>query len=335
MENKLARFMRNTGPARFLVPFGILMIIFGILMLSFSSGELVETTGKVTAVEESVDSENKTVYDVSFTYTVDGKQYEGSFVGMSEAPKTGEEIKIFYDAENPEKHTNTKLGGVIAPILIVLGAAVAVGGVLMTVKAFRKSKELDQTAKASAADFAGFKNAPGVTEYYCRHDGKTLKPGYILEDAGRRILFEGKMSKQALVGARTFEFVNHVNGATEEHDVGHTVTQSYNDEFFSVSSWFKFDGRNIWDVLHERGLRMNTNLRSKFPNLIYEVSRNGAPYAIIETSGKYVHEDEAAEHKMNVPVGRYFYRIWTNSNDLETVFLTVFAISETEQTVVE
>ena len=336
MENKLARLMRNTGPARILVPFGFFMIIFGILMLNFSSGDLVETTGKVTAVEESVDLEKKTVYDVIFSYMVDSRQYEGRFAEMPDAPKIGEEIKVFYDAENPETITNSKLGGVFAPILIVLGAAAAVGGVLMTVKAFRKSRELDETVpKAAPVEFEGFKAAPGVTEYYCRHDGKALKPGYILEDASRRVLFECKMTKQALVGARTFEFINHANGHSEEHEVGHTMTQSYNDEFFSVSSWFKFDGKNIWDFLHERGLRMTTNMRSKFPNLIYEVSRNGEAFARIETCGKYVHEDEAAEHKVNIPVGRYYYRIWTNSNDFETLFLTIFAISETEQAVVE
>lgn len=42
--------------------------------------------------------------------------------------------------------------------------------------------------------FEGFKQAEGVTEYCCRHDGVTLKPGYILEDAARKVLYEGKMT---------------------------------------------------------------------------------------------------------------------------------------------
>lgn len=32
-ENKFARIMRNTGPARFFVPMGIILIVVGILML--------------------------------------------------------------------------------------------------------------------------------------------------------------------------------------------------------------------------------------------------------------------------------------------------------------
>ena len=334
-ENKFARFMRNTGPARFFIPAGIILIIFGVIMMGFKTDNFVETVGKVTEVVESLNAENQKEYEVYFTYTVDGKEYKNSFPGMPEPSKEGDEIKLFYNPEDPEQITNSKLGGFIPPIVIAVGAAALVFGVFKTVKSFRKSKELDQIAKAPAVDFAYFKKAAGVTEYYCRHDGVTLKPGYILEDAARKVLFEGKMVKQAVIGARIFEFVNHTTGAVTEHEVGHTTTQSYNDEFFSAKSWFKFDGENVWDVLHARGLRMTTNLRSSFPNLIYEVSKDGKAFALIETSGKYVHEDEAAEHKINIPVGRYFYRVWTNSGDLETLFLTIFAISETEQTIVE
>lgn len=187
-----------------------------------------------------------------------------------------------------------------ARFFLPMGVLALVFGVLKTVKAFQKSKALDQMPKAPTADFEGFKQAPGVRELYCRHDGVTLKPGYILEDGNCRVLFEGKMTKQAVIGARSFEFVNHATGAVTEHEVGHTVTQSWNDELFSASSWFKFDGRNVWDLLHERGIRLSTDLRSRFPNLVYNVSKDGAAFARIESSGKYVHEDEAAEHRINV-----------------------------------
>ena len=335
MVNKFARFMRNTGPARFFLPLGIILIIFGVLLTVFKSDNYVETVGKVVSVEEVTNADNQTEYDIKLTYTVDGKDYETTFPNMPKSAKEGDEIKVFYNPDDPEQTTNSKTPGFIGLIVIGVGVLALVGGAAMTVKAFRKSKELDKVAKAPAVDFAGFKQAPGVREIYCRHDGVTLKPGYILEDANRKVLFEGKMTKQALVGARIFEFADRTTGKVEEHEVGHTTTQSYNDEFFSAKSWFKFDGRNVWDVLHERGLRMTTDISSKFPNLTYEVSRDGKAFAKIETSGRFVHEDEAAEHKVNIPVGRYFYRVWTNSSDLETLFLTIFAISETEQTVVE
>jgi hypothetical protein len=117
--------------------------------------------------------------------------------------------------------------------------------------------------------------------------------------------------------------------------VGHTVTQTYNNEFFSMSSWFKFDGKNIWDLLHEKGIRIDTDLHNEFPKARYIVSLNGGFFATIETSGKFVHEEDAEQHKMNLPVGRYYYRCWTQSDDIELLFLVVFAISETEQVIVE
>ena len=335
MENKFARFMRNTGPARFFVPLGVILIAVGIFLMTLNMDTYIETVGKVTEVYQTINLEKSTVYDTTFTFTVDGKEYTGVFNELTEEYKVGDEIKVFYNPEDPTQTTNSKLGGIVAPVMIGLGALALVFGVFKTLKAFQKSKALDQVEKAPAVVFEGFKQAPGVTEYYCRHDGAALKPGYILEDAARKVLFEGKMTKQALVGARSFEFRNHVNGGVSEHEVGHTMTQSYDNNGWTASSWFKFDGRNVWDLLHDRGVRIRTNMRSKFPNITYEISKDGQAFALLETSGKYVHEDEAAEHKLNVPVGRYYYRVWTNTRDFENLFLTIFAISETEQAVVE
>ena len=338
-ENKFARIMRNTGPARFFIPVGIILIVFGVLMLGFKTDNFIETTGKITAVTECPkEADENQQYDVEFTYTANGKEYENSFPNMEGSYTVGDDITIYYDPADPEKITNSKMG-FLPLIIIVAGAAAIVFGVYKTVNAFKKSQELDNAipggAYASDAEFEMLKTASGTNEYYCKFDGQTFKPGYIIEDANRKVLFEAKMTKQALVGARTFEFNNHITGSVKEHQVGHTTTQNYNDEFFSATSWFKFDGENIWNLLHSRGIRIKTNMRSKFPNLVYEVSKDGNPFTVIETSGKYVHEDEAAEHKINIPVGRYYYRFWTQSSDMESLFLTIFAISETEQTVVE
>ena len=39
-ENKIARIMRNTGPARFFVPVGLILIVFGVLTLRSESGSV-------------------------------------------------------------------------------------------------------------------------------------------------------------------------------------------------------------------------------------------------------------------------------------------------------
>ena len=337
MENKLARFMRNTGPARFFIPVGLILIVFGVILMGFKTDNYAQTTGKIVSVTEGTfdNEQNEQLYDVKITFTADGKEYDATYSDMNGKYKEGDDITIYYDPANPSKTSISKMSAFIPPVVIGVGALALIFGVYKTVKAFKKSRELDEIAPFPAEGFENIKDAAGVTEYYFRFDGNHLKPGYVIEDAERKILFEGKMTKQALVGARTFEFNDHTTGKVTEHEVGHTTTQTYNDEFFSVKSSFKFDGENVWDTLHGRGFRIRTNMHSKFPYLIYEIAKNGAPFARVETSSIYVHEDEEAEHKIKVPAGNMYYRFWTSSADFESLFLNIFAISETEQTIVE
>ncbi|MBP5489504.1 MAG: hypothetical protein J6Y10_02765 [Lachnospiraceae bacterium] len=73
------------------------------------------------------------------------------------------------------------------------------------------------------------------------------------------------MTKQALIGARTYEFRNNRNGKTETHEVGHVMT---------------------------------TDMHSKFPYMVYNVAKNGSAFARVETCGVSVHEDEEAQHNI-------------------------------------
>ena len=339
VENKIARLMRNTGPARFFIPVGIFLIIFGVLMFGFNTKDFVQTTGKITAVEEVTEDKNNKEYDVSFTYIANGEELQGTFSNLSGTFNVGDEIAVYYDPADPNRISNGRVAGFEAPLIIAAGIAAIGYGLFRTLKAFRKSKALDDAIPTKDADvrsnFDGYKNAPGVKEYYFRFDGNALKPGYIIEDADRKELYVGKMLKNSLVGARIFEFSDRTTGVVKEHEVGHTVTSTYNDEFFSAESAFKFDGVNIWDLLHQQGIRISTDMHSKFPYLIYEVTKDGAAFARIETSSIYVHEDEEAQHKIVIPYGKMYYRCWTDSEDLDLLFLTVFAITETEQAVVD
>ncbi len=338
VENKFAKIMRNSGPARFFIPIGVILIIFGVFFLGHNTANYVETTGVIVGVVElPYDSDLGVQYDVTVQYYANGKEYTGIFT-LNENHNLGDNIPVFYDAEKPENITDGRYSPIVPPAMMAAGVLAIAFGAFKTVKAFKKSKELEEGfagGKFPTEQFENFKTRSDVKEYYFRFDANTFKPGYLIEDADRKVLFEGKMLKNNPLGARTYEFVNHVNGLTEQHEVGHTVTQSYNDEMFSVKSSFKFDGVNIWELLHNRGLRLMTDLRSKFPNMTYNVTGNGSPFALIQSTGKYVHEDEEAEHKINIPTGRMYYRCWSVSDDLETLFMTMFAISETEQTMVE
>lgn len=341
MENKLARFMKATGKMRFFIPLGIILLVMGILMLSMTPKEYGEAVGTVTNVNEYTgtdsDGHNETLYEAEFTYTVDGKEYQNSFSDYPEPPEVGTEIPVYYNPDNPESVSNSKHTGVISIAMIAAGAAAIALSVLSGVKSFRKQRELDEQIRVVSGGEPEIQvpDRSELEEYYVLHDGNTFKPGYIVEDRTRNAVFEAPMTKNAAVGNRIFTFRDVRLGSAQEHKVGLTVTTGYSNEFFSTNSWFKFDDENIWDVLHDRGIRIQTDLRSKFPKAVYTVSRNGRFFAIIETSSRYVHEEDEAEHKVKVPTGKYYFRCWTNEADMALLFLTVFAISETEMAVVE
>ena len=334
MENKLARFFRNSGPMRFFVPLGLILIIFGIVLLRNTPAQYQQTQGVITNVSAYQD-EDDTLYDVDFDYTVDGKKYSSTFFGEKDTPSIGDTVTVYYNPDQPESTSNTKHTGIISIAMIAAGAVALVLSTVASLKAFRKSRELDE--KAKAADVPVMEPLPKeqLTEYYVSFDGNSLKPGYIVENKSREVVYEAPMTKNAAIGNRIFTFTNHVTNETTDHEVGHTTTASYSNEFFSVRSWFKFDGKNIWDVLHDRGIRIDTDMLSKLPTIVYNVSLNGRFFATIETSGRFVHEEDAAEHKLNIPVGKYYYRCWTNETDLDLLFLTVFALSETDQAIAE
>ena len=337
-----AKFMRNSGPARVFVPIGLILIAFGAFLLLTAPKEYGETVGTVTNVETYEEYQGEDLVettDVDFEYTVDGKSYTGTFSGSFAETKVGDEIDVFYDPDNPQSASNTKDGATFGIIAIVAGIAAAGYGIFRTATSFKKDKEMDdQIKEALGTDVIPEVEVPNkgdLAEYYVAFDGKGLAPGYIVDDEDRDLVFEAPMTKQALVGARTFTFTNHRTGAVTEHQVGHTTTETFNNEWFSTRSTFKFDGKDIWDYLHERGVRIKTDLTSILPKQRYTISIDGRFAALVETSSQYVHEEDEARHAIAIPFGQYYYRIWTNEPDIELIFLTVFAISETEQPVVE
>ncbi|MBQ2110948.1 MAG: hypothetical protein II191_04295 [Clostridia bacterium] len=60
--------MRNTGPSRFLIPVGLILIIFGIILLGMKTDNYVETVGKVTNVEEYIILPRTRRYRLYFSY---------------------------------------------------------------------------------------------------------------------------------------------------------------------------------------------------------------------------------------------------------------------------
>ena len=161
--------------------------------------------------------------------------------------------------------------------------------------------------------------------YFFRPDKKGLKQGFVLTDENKNVVYEAIMTKFALFTAFRFQFVNHITGVSAEHKVGHTVTveQSGALGFLATKSHFKFDGKKIWDYLHEQGVRIDSGISHGSIGMTYSVSLKGqeiATLAMANPTGKkfFITSD-------------YCYDIKTAEENLDLAFLAAFAFARTNQ----
>lgn len=165
-----------------------------------------------------------------------------------------------------------------------------------------------------------------ANKYLLKPQLKTIKQSFILEDENGSAVYEGRMTKFRLFGAAPYAFVNHVSNKKEEHKVGKTVTTEQGDGLMSLlskKSYFKYDGKKIWDHLHDLGVRIESGTASGKLGMSYNVTLKGRPVAVITTS--------SPKGKSFITTDLY-YDVVCEENDLDIAFLVAFSIAKTDQT---
>ena len=167
-----------------------------------------------------------------------------------------------------------------------------------------------------------------MNKYLLKPKLATIKQAFFLEDENGNMVYEGKMTKFSLFGASPFEMVNHITNKTEEHKIGKTVTIEQNNgidiiAFLSTRYYIKYNGKKIWDYLHDLGIRIDSKLSGNKVGMTYNVSFEGKPLATIATS--------SPKGKSIITTDLY-YDVTCEEKDLDLVFLVAFSIAKTEQT---
>lgn len=152
----------------------------------------------------------------------------------------------------------------------------------------------------------------------------TIKEGFILEDENGTEVYHAQMTKFHLFTSSPYEFISNITGLHEEHKIGKTVTieESGPTDFFSTKSSFKYDGERIWDYLHKKGIRINSNLSNNKIGMTYEVSLEGKKIATISSS--------SPKGKSIITTDKY-YDVVCDPKSLDIVFLVAFSIAKTDQ----
>ena len=161
--------------------------------------------------------------------------------------------------------------------------------------------------------------------YFFHPEKKILKQGYLLEDDQQQVVYEAKVLKQSLIGASEIEFINHLSGRSETHKVGKTVTTETSGMLgmFSTKSHFKFDGKKIWDYLHEKGIRIDSALSGGKIGMTYRISLRGEEIATIASA--------AANNSNFIVTSGSCYQVTTSEEHLDIAFLITMAFARTDQ----
>ena len=310
---------------------GLFMVGLGVYFNFFQGKDYVKASAVVVSVREdhSIDAENRlqAEYWPTVRYTVDGKEYTQELDSTVSKDDVGREVKIKYDPKDPSKVLSDTPA--ITLYLLIVGAVVTLGAAYSLLKTHKQVKQLREEQSVRSA-FGASRRGPVERRLYFVTDTGTVKGTCHIEDENRKVLYEAVCDKFSALGETEYRFVDHVLNRSAVHLAGKTATTSSNGLFvIDNHSTFAFDGADIWKLLHDNGVTIRTGMNGL--RFTYGIDRDGVEIAFAENVGKYVHEeDEAAHGILSKTPAPGFFRIRTNEENLDAVFLTLFAIGRTD-----
>lgn len=310
-----------------------IVLAFGVYVSFFQSRGFVKTEATIVDLEEDTDADNDTTYYPIVEYTVDGNTYTERLDQSSPSYKIGKTIPVLYNPDDPSVvHGGDGMGyyfiAVSAVILIVI--------IFTTMNDQKKRQRAAELREASG--HTGY--APSVQgeerELYFLSDLGTVKVGHRLEDADRRVLYEAKMTRLTALTAYSFDFIDHEHGTVVPHMVGHTEESDWDTFLIDNHSTFEFDGVDVFKHLRQNGITVDTSFSGGSGRLLglnARILRDGVEIARAEATGRYPHEEDAAEHKAAAAIpAQGFFRVWTREQNLDLLFVTLLAFARSGAT---
>lgn len=318
------------------IPLKVLALVLAVVALGagvyisfFQSAGFQKTTATIVSIKEDPNyvpdpqTENDKQYIVTIKYTVDGKDYTGVLDSYSSDYKVGKEVEVRYDPKNPGTVHSSPFFGYV---LTAIGGAVLLFVIIWTVKEKSAVKRLKQIRGETV--YQPSEKGEQRTLYFLTDVG-TPKYGHRIEDKNRRVLYEAKMTKFTMTAPFGFDFIDHENNTVTPHLVGHEEETDWNSLLLDNHYTFKLDGEDIWNHLRRNGISVDSKIAHNDTIApAYRILRDGEEIATMVSTSQYVHEEDAAAHKVAGKLAvQGFYRIQTSEKNLDLLFVTVLAFA--------
>ena len=161
-------------------------------------------------------------------------------------------------------------------------------------------------------------------KYFFKPEKKVWKQGYLLTDENEKLVYEARPLKVHLLLPATVAFRNHLKGTEEIHKIGKPVTLEEGSSFaiLSTKSYYKYDGKKIWDYLHELGVRLDSQISGKKLGMEYDIALKGEKIGHLKTS---------TPKGKSLITQRFWFDVETDEENMPLVFLIAFSIARTDQ----
>lgn len=307
----------------FLIVMAAILLVVGIIVGKCNKKDYAETTATIVEIIQNGADEDMT-YEVYVDYTVDGTPYNHVKINTYESSyKVGKTITILYNPANPAQIVGKTASWL--PIVLFIGAgvfaALFVVMIVLTIRAKGKTKEL----KANPTLEQETDRTIGEPQkLYFAWDTKTpVKQRFYLEDEGRNLLYEGKMTKFNPVGAHTYLFTDHLRHTETEHKVGHV--NSAGGEYTTVSQGFTFDDIEMTEYLDANHISVHYGV-GQGVSMAFDIYMGDKLIAQAQSSSRYMHEDEQEAHPTasKFRLNQFFYTIDGQPSYADVIFLVLF-----------
>ncbi len=334
--NKIKKFEKIRFSAALIIAGLIISIIAGII-LTMPDGNFEKVNAVITSIDEETVGEN-TDYTVIVEYNVAGQKYTANLGAYESDWKVGSEIECEYNLDDPAD-IRFGDGKMISLICCVVGIAVAVFGIFRLVKDIKTpSSEFSQYDRVKENQIdekkaEEIRNRIEPAEDFVFHFTGKLNQSYIMKNAFGNPVYEAICDGITLFKDTKFEFKNHLTGVSETKMISHTVSTSYGSNGFgmTVSSAFKIDGKNCWDILASMGYGFDFSLSGIKAH--YEVKHMGVNIGYAELGGTGL----VNEKYENNPLGKLptngIFKVSCPKSEVEAMFLICFCLAKTEATI--
>lgn len=222
-------------------------------------------------------------------------------------------------------------GGLIIKLLFLLMGFISLSvGVFLIARVVKAVQDSKPSVKGNGQGHLVPEDDLGahtvVDTKYFFHWGGTMNLCYYLEEWNGEIVYECRLRRYHLFGAKTYEFIDIPNESWRKFKMGKTFTAKSN-EGTTPSRQFKIDGVMCFDYLRQRGYELKP-CRDGKALIRYELWKmEDKVMDIVPCSAK----DPWDEEKTNIlHFGKGVYRLEIHDCNLEVAVVAGFIVSEIE-----